>query len=75
MTSDTLLSPLDRRKTLSVAEVAEALGIDKQTVRRDARTGAIPGGFQRKPWGQWRFKRDILEDWWAKQGLKGSRRL
>ena len=46
MTSDTLLSPLDGRKTLSVAEVAEALGIDKQTVRRDARTGAIPGGFR-----------------------------
>jgi excisionase family DNA binding protein len=66
---DHLISPLDRRKTLSITEVAEALGLDHETVRRDARTGAIPGGFQRKPGGQWRFKRSILEAWWAKQGI------
>jgi excisionase family DNA binding protein len=74
--TDTLLSPLDRRKTLSIAEVAEALGLDTETVRRDARSGAIPGGFQRKPGGQWRFRRSILEEWWAKQGLsRGGKRL
>lgn len=66
--TDSLLSPLDKRKTLSLAEVAEALGLDTETVRRDARTGAIPGGFQRKPGGQWRFRRSILEAWWQKQG-------
>lgn len=66
--TDSLLSPLDKRKTLSLAEVAEALGLDTETVRRDARTGVIPGGFQRKPGGQWRFRRSILEAWWQKQG-------
>lgn len=68
--SDTLLSPLDGRKTLSIAEVAKALDLDTETVRRDAISGAIPGAFQRKPGGQWRFKRSILEQWWAKQGSK-----
>jgi excisionase family DNA binding protein len=65
---DSLLSPLDQRKTLSIAEVAQALNLDTETVRRDARSGAIPGGFQRKPGGQWRLKRSILEAWWAEQG-------
>jgi excisionase family DNA binding protein len=67
-TTDSLLSPLDKRKTLSIAELAEALGLDTETVRRDARSGAIPGGFQRKPGGQWRFRRSIVEAWWQKQG-------
>jgi excisionase family DNA binding protein len=67
--TDFLFSPLDQRKTVSIAEVAEALGFDHETVRRDARTGAIPGGFQRKPGGQWRFKRSILEAWWKQQGV------
>jgi len=59
---------LDRRKTVSIKEVAEALGLDTETIRRDARSGAIPGGFQRKPGGQWRFRRSIVEAWWQKQG-------
>ena len=67
-TTDSLLSPLDKRKTLSIAELAEALGLDTETVRRDARSGAIPGGFQSKPGGQWRFRRSIVEAWWQKQG-------
>ena len=68
MSSDTLLSPLDGRKTLSIAEVAELLDLDTETVRRDVRDGHIPGGFQRKPGGQWRIRRSVLEDWWQKQG-------
>ena len=67
--SNSLFSPLDGRKTVSIAEVAKALDCDTETVRRDAISGALPGAFQRKPGGQWRFKRDILEEWWAKQGM------
>jgi len=67
--TDTLFSPLDGRKTLSIAEVAKALGFDTDTVRRDAISGALPGAFQTKPGGQWRFRKSILEQWWAKQGL------
>jgi len=67
--SDTLLDELDGRKTVSIAEVAKALGCDTDTVRRDAISGAIPGAFQRKPGGQWRFRRSILEQWWAQQGM------
>lgn len=70
MPEDPLFSPLDGRKTLSLREVARALGLDTETIRRDARTGIIPGGFQRKPGGQWRFKRKDLEEWWAKQGKR-----
>jgi excisionase family DNA binding protein len=66
---DTLISPRDRRKTLSINEVAEILGWDTETVRRDAILGAIPGAFQVRPGGKWRFKRSIVEAWWQKQGL------
>ena len=67
--ADTLIDELDGRKTVSIADVAKALGCDTDTVRRDAISGVIPGGFQRKPGGQWRFRRSILEAWWAEQGL------
>jgi excisionase family DNA binding protein len=67
-TSDTLFDPLDQRKTVSVAELAEALGIERQTAYRDIKDGSIPGGFQRKPGGAWRVRRAIVEAWWAKQG-------
>lgn len=68
--SDTLLSPLDDRKVLSVTELAGLLNLDTETIRRDLWTGAIPGGFQRKPGGQWRIRRSVLEAWWACRGLK-----
>jgi excisionase family DNA binding protein len=70
MFDDPLISPLDGRKTLSIKEVAKMLGLDTETVRRDAMSGAIPGGFQRKRGGQWRFKRKELEDWWQKLGKR-----
>lgn len=68
MNEDPLISPLDGRKTLSLAEVAKILGIDTETARRDAMSGAIPGGFQRRPGGKWMFKRQALEKWWQKLG-------
>ena len=66
--TDTLLSPLDKRKIISIAELAEALGDDTETVRRKLISGAIPGGFQTSEGGKWKVRRSIIEEWWQKQG-------
>lgn len=66
--TDTLLSPLDKRKIISIAEVAEALGYDSETVRRKLISGAIPGGFQTEEKGTWKIRRAVIEKWWAGQG-------
>jgi hypothetical protein len=67
---DTLFSELNGRKTVSIPEVAKALGCDAETVRKCAISGAIPGAFQLRTEGNWRFRVSILEAWWAKQGIK-----
>jgi excisionase family DNA binding protein len=66
--NDTLISPLDGRKTLSLPEVAELLGFDDETLRKYAMHGDIPGAFQVKKGAPWRFKRKQLEFWWASLG-------
>jgi excisionase family DNA binding protein len=66
--SETLLTILDGRKTVGLAEVAEQLGKPEKTVRNLAKRGEIPGAF--KLGNQWRFKRREIEEWWAKQGTK-----
>ena len=45
---------------MTIAEVAEYLGLHELTVRRLAREGAIPA---LKLGRQWRVKRDLLEAW------------
>jgi excisionase family DNA binding protein len=65
---DTLVSPLDGRKTLSLPEVAKLLGFDHETVRKYAMHGDIPGAFQVRKGAPWRFKRKQLEAWWASLG-------
>jgi excisionase family DNA binding protein len=45
---------------MTIAEVAEYLGLHELTVRRLAREGAIPA---LKLGRQWRVKRDLLEKW------------
>jgi excisionase family DNA binding protein len=45
---------------MTIAEVAEYLGLHELTVRRLAREGAIPA---LKLGRQWRVKRDLLENW------------
>lgn len=67
MTLDSLF-PLDKRKTVTIAEVAEALGYDTETVRRKLITRAIPGGFQTEKGGTWKIRREVIEKWWAEQG-------
>lgn len=74
--SETLLTTLDARATVSLKEVAQRLGWSEWTVRRMANEGRIGGAFQGgKKRARWRFKRLELEAWYEKQGLApGSRK-
>jgi excisionase family DNA binding protein len=45
---------------MTIADVADYLGLHELTVRRLAREGAIPA---LKLGRQWRVKRDLLEKW------------
>ena len=72
---DSLISPLDKRETVSLMEAAEILGISHWALRRYAKDGDIPGGFQisrgkRSKHGgkRWRFRRKELEAWWKNVG-------
>lgn len=63
--SELLFAPFDRsNRPLTVSEVARILRYDPATVRRKARCGEIPGGFQIGGRGGWRFKRKVFETWW-----------
>jgi hypothetical protein len=65
---DPLFNPLDGRPTASAREVADKLGYDISAIQKLARQGLLPGAFQpRGKHGGWRFRKDVLEDWWAKK--------
>jgi len=51
-------------KLMTVKEVAEYLRLDEHTVYRMARKGEIPAY---KVAGQWRFKKEHLEEWLENQ--------
>ena len=51
---------------MTIADVAEYLGLHELTVRRLAREGAIPA---LKLGRQWRIKRDLLEQWIENRSL------
>jgi excisionase family DNA binding protein len=70
-----LLFPLTAADSVSLAEVAERTGIHIDTLRKKAKRGLIPGGFQIGG-GAWRFKRKKFEEWWSGLGeeRRGSRR-
>ncbi len=51
---------------MTIAEVAQYLGLHELTVRRLAREGAIPA---LKLGRQWRIKRDLLEKWIEQRSL------
>jgi excisionase family DNA binding protein len=61
-----LISDLDRRRLIPLAEVAEVTGIDYQALRRYAIDGTIPGARQPGRGKQWLFERKALETWWQK---------
>ncbi|WP_408033341.1 helix-turn-helix domain-containing protein, partial [Thermodesulfatator autotrophicus] len=48
---------------MTVKEVAEYLQLDEHTIYRMARKGEIPAY---KVAGQWRFKRELIEEWLEK---------
>jgi excisionase family DNA binding protein len=49
---------------MTVQEVAEYLNVDPKTVYRLVNRGELPGF---KVGGSWRFQKDDLDDWIAKQ--------
>ncbi len=51
---------------MTIAQVAEYLGLHELTVRRLAREGAIPA---LKLGRQWRVKRDMLDSWIETQSI------
>lgn len=64
-----ILSPLDKRRSIGLTEAARVLGIPSRTLRRHAAEGAIPGAFRiGKRGSHWRFRTDILECWFERQG-------
>ena len=67
--SETLVSPLDGRDSLSAPEVSRLTGIPRKTLIKYAKQGLIPGAFQLGgKWSGWYFKRKPLENWWMSQG-------
>jgi excisionase family DNA binding protein len=59
-----LFPPGDHRKTIDLKELSELSGISGPTLRDWVRRGTIPGAFQRKENGKWRFRRELLAPWW-----------
>ena len=54
-------------EVMTVKQLADYLQIDEQTVYRMARAGKIPAV---KVAGQWRFKKDLIDQWLKKESLK-----
>ncbi len=50
----------DRDQIMTLREVAQYLGLHVMTVYKLTREGRVPAA---KIGGQWRFKRDVLDDW------------
>jgi excisionase family DNA binding protein len=64
-----ILSPLDKRRSIRLTEAASVLGIAPRTLRRHAAEGAVPGAFRiGKRRSHWRFRTDMLEHWFERQG-------
>jgi len=54
----------NKDKLWTVKEVAEYLQLDEHTIYRMAREGKIPAF---KVANQWRFKREMIEEWLQRQ--------
>jgi excisionase family DNA binding protein len=64
-----ILSPLDKRRSIGLAEAARVLGVPARTLRRHAAEGVVPGAFRiGKRRSHWRFRIDLLESWFERQG-------
>ena len=65
-----LISELDRRRLIPLAEVAELTGIHWQTLRRAAIDGTVPGGRQIAKGKRIFFERAAINAWWEKFNRK-----
>ena len=54
---------------MTLREVAQYLGLHVMTVYKLTREGRVPAA---KIGGQWRFKRDVLDDWLETQMHRNS---
>lgn len=55
------------RLTLTLREMAQALNLSEETVRRKCQIGSIPGAFRtRGKTGHWRANRRVFEEWVAR---------
>jgi len=55
------------KEIMTVKQIAQYLQMDEHTIYRLARSGQIPAI---KIAGQWRFKRDVIDDWIKKVSIK-----
>jgi excisionase family DNA binding protein len=62
----------DNREVMTIAEVAEYLGLHELTVRRLAREGQLPA---LKLGRQWRVKKDLLAKWLEQRSLENLSEL
>ena len=53
-----------REQIMTLREVAQYLGLHVMTVYKLTREGRVPAA---KIGGQWRFKRDVLDEWLESQ--------
>lgn len=61
--------PKDARQIMTLREVAKYLGLHAMTVYKLTREGRVPAA---KIGGQWRFKRDVLDQWLEAQMHQNS---
>jgi excisionase family DNA binding protein len=54
------------KEILTPREAADYLSIHVRTIYRLAKNGEIPG---RKVGGSWRFRKDILDDWFLEKTI------
>ena len=58
---------MGEKEIMTVKQIAQYLQMDEHTIYRLARSGQIPAI---KIAGQWRFKRDVIDDWIEKVSIK-----
>jgi len=58
---------MEEKEIMTVKQVSEYLQMDEHTVYKLARSGQIPS---LKIAGQWRFKKEIIDQWISKESLE-----
>jgi len=61
---------MNEKEIMTVKQVANYLQMDEHTIYRLARSGKIPS---LKISGQWRFKKDVIDNWITENSLKRTK--